>query len=136
MKSYMRKLSASLVERHGKRRYYSSQQVQQASFDCGDYDTDFLFYAYASFIKPSEFDQISREDGASWSYIDLRSQIGELLFNGKIDFTILDALYTLHTLKEGISDTAQTLLDASFDTLSSEGGDTGDVGGVGGGTSD
>ncbi len=92
LKGYALKLSRLLVTHYGYSKYFTIGQVQTAVTK-GKLNTYWIRFAYAMFLKPSDFKKIKSKLGYQRTYSDLRGEVRRLFFiKEQISFTIDDLL--------------------------------------------
>jgi hypothetical protein len=85
IRSYVWKLSQELLDRFGKKSYYSLDEVTQACCR-GGLPTDFVAYAHAIFCSRSDFDAYYGPLRAACTYDRLRMVVSRRFFGGVHDF--------------------------------------------------
>jgi len=83
-KAYGKAVGEILVRKHGKRKYYSPQQVKQASAQ-SRYNVDWDCWAMCLFTSPSDFNAYHAEIGETCDYAAMRAEMTAALTDGASD---------------------------------------------------
>src|SRR5215471_14107694 len=89
IRSYVYKLPGLLAKRYGHKRWYTPAQIRRTAEDCG-LDTDYLCYAYATYVEEADFQALHAESGQVCSYDAMRGEIAHDYFHDHSDFTTQD----------------------------------------------
>lgn len=80
-KSYAKDVGKLLVRKHGKKKFYSPDQVKKASFE-SKYTIDWHCWAMCLYTSPSDFNSYHDSIGESCNYGAMKSEMAIALTDG------------------------------------------------------
>ncbi len=83
-KEFSVKLGKSLVEKYGKRRYYTIDQTRDRMSSLG-YPIDYYCWGHALFVMPSEFISYHQSIGESCDQLTMKSELTSAITDGASD---------------------------------------------------
>jgi|SRR4051812_30340877 hypothetical protein len=99
IRDYALRFAPELVKRWGTQRFYTLDQVTQASLASG-FGKDFVAYAHAIFSSRADFDAYYRPLRLRCSYDGLRAVVGRRYFGGVTDFDAASIIRAGHRVKD------------------------------------
>lgn len=91
IKTYARKLGASLIRRYGSSEYYTSGQVNM-TLQLLTLPASHAFIGHAMFLDEPSFNQIYQELQEEFNYQETRQEISDVCFGGQGNFSITDVI--------------------------------------------
>ncbi len=97
-RAYATKLAPQLVQRHGKKKRYTPQEILDAAIDAG-LNVDFVCWGYVLFLDEATFDQMHEHTGEACDYAEMHTEMGQHLaeafqgtdsWAGSFDWSVFD----------------------------------------------
>ncbi|MBT3022616.1 MAG: hypothetical protein KUF77_01455 [Candidatus Thiodiazotropha sp. (ex Lucina aurantia)] len=121
IKQYCNRLPSLLFRRYGRSANYSYSQVKNTIIE-HNLSKSYIVYAFAMYLSLDDYDENVLGEKHIPAYIDLRKEIGNSYFDGKLDFDALSISTTLHGNTEGVeTNTSEGGSDSSGSGDSSSG---------------
>lgn len=73
-KKFVSDVGHRLVREHGRKKYYTPEQIRKAARDSG-YADDIVCWAYCMYSSPSDFAAIHEAAGEVCDYVDMKSEV-------------------------------------------------------------
>lgn len=89
-RKFLGDVGQDLVQHHGKKKYYSQQEVKDSCRRKNYLDIDWHCWAYCIFTSPDTFEEVHRETGETCNYAEMKAEALTDLSGGSFELPDLD----------------------------------------------